>query len=173
MDKKTPFYSLHKKYNAKFISFAGYKMPIQYQGVNIEHNHVRNFVGVFDVSHMAQIMITGIDAFNLVQRLTTNDIAKMRDGKVQYSCMLNVDGGIVDDLLVYRFSSDAYMLVVNAANAEKDLNWISQHSTDDANINNITHDKGLLAIQGPKSYSILQKLTDIKLDVRSNLLTPW
>ena len=163
MDKQTPFYFLHKQYNAKLVSFAGYKMPIQYKGVGFEHNHVRNSVGVFDVSHMAQIMIKGNQAFDLVQKITTNDVSKLYDGKIQYSCMLNFNAGIIDDLLVYRFSNEIYMLVVNAANAVKDFNWIASQNDVNVEILNITNQRGLLAIQGPQANVILQKLTDINL----------
>ncbi|MAQ70327.1 MAG: glycine cleavage system protein T [Flavobacteriales bacterium] len=163
MDRKTPFHAFHQKFDAKLVSFAGYTMPIQYKGVNFEHNHVRNHVGVFDVSHMAQILISGIKAFDLVQYVTTNDIGNLIDGKVQYSCMLNENGGVIDDLLVYRFSANSYMLVVNAANAEKDFNWICAHNNMDAKIINVTQDRGLLAVQGPISSRLLQRFTDINL----------
>jgi aminomethyltransferase len=138
-------------------------MPIQYKGVNFEHNHVREHVGVFDVSHMAQIIISGIDSFNLVQKLTTNDVSKLVVGKVQYSCMLNQEGGIIDDLLVYCISIDSYMLVVNASNAEKDFCWISNNNTYDVSVVNITDSQGLLSIQGPKSIELLQQFTNLNL----------
>jgi len=163
LDKRTPFYSFHQQYNAKLVSFAGYQMPIQYKGVNFEHNHVRNNVGLFDVSHMAQILITGVNAFDLIQKITTNDVSKLIDGKVQYSCMLNYNGGIIDDLLVYRISFDRYMLVVNASNTEKDFTWISLNNTFGVEILNITDQRGLLAIQGPNAHIVLQKLTNIDL----------
>ena len=138
-------------------------MPIQYKGVNFEHNHVREHVGVFDVSHMAQILVKGEKAFDLIQKITTNELSKLIDGKVQYSCMLNSDGGIIDDLLVYRFNINSYMLVVNAANTDKDINWI--HSCNDMGVEviNITSERGLLAVQGPKTNAVLQKLTDLDL----------
>ena len=138
-------------------------MPIQYKGVNFEHNHVREHVGVFDVSHMAQILVKGEKSFDLIQKITTNELSKLIDGKVQYSCMLNADGGIIDDLLVYRFNVNSYMLVVNAANTDKDINWI--HSCNDMGVEviNITAERGLLAVQGPKTNAILQKLTDLDL----------
>jgi len=138
-------------------------MPIQYKGVNFEHNHVREHVGVFDVSHMAQILLKGEKAFDLIQKITTNELSKLIDGKVQYSCMLNADGGIIDDLLVYRFNINSYMLVVNASNTDKDINWI--HSCNDMGVEviNITSQRGLLAVQGPKTNAILQKLTDLEL----------
>ena len=138
-------------------------MPIQYKGINFEHNHVRRSVGVFDVSHMAQIHIKGNYAFNLVQRITTNDIGKLTPGKVQYSCMLNQKGGIVDDLLVYCLKKDFYMLVVNASNANKDYNWICANNVDNVEIIDVTKNHGLLAVQGPGSYDLLQKLTNVNL----------
>ena len=163
MDKKTAFYSLHQQNQAKIVSFAGYLMPIHYEGVTIEHMHVRNSVGVFDVSHMAQIIIKGKLSFDLVQRITTNDVSKLYDGKVQYSCMLNYDGGIIDDLLVYRLSSEEYMLVVNASNAVKNINWINSQNDMNVEVVDLTSDRGLLALQGPNTYSILQELTSINL----------
>ena len=164
MDKKTPFYSFHSNLGAQLVSFAGYMMPIKYKGINFEHNFVRSNVGVFDVSHMAQITIKGNHASELVQLLTTNDIDKLINGKVQYSCMLNEEGGIIDDLLVYRFNQNYYMLVVNASNAEKDFNWICKHNKFGAEVENITHQRGLLAIQGPNAVKVLQLLTDLNLN---------
>ena len=163
MDKKTVFYSFHEQLNAQLVSFAGYKMPIKYKGINFEHKYVRSNVGVFDVSHMAQIVIKGNDASNFLQYITTNDINNLIDGKVQYSCMLNESGGIIDDLLVYRFNEEHYMLVVNASNAEKDFNWICKYNKFGVSIENITNSNGLLAIQGPNALSLLQTLTDINL----------
>ena len=164
MDKKTPFYSIHKSLNAKLVPFAGYLMPIQYKGVIFEHNHVREKLGVFDVSHMSQIMIEGDNAGVFLQRITTNDIFKLKDGKVQYSCMLNEDGGIIDDLLVYRINSTLYMLVVNASNAMKDFDWINSKNDFNLSILDVTPKRGLLALQGPKSKDLLQKLTSIDLN---------
>ncbi|MBF25414.1 MAG: glycine cleavage system protein T [Flavobacteriales bacterium] len=164
MDKKTAFYSLHKQNKAKIVSFAGYMMPIHYKGVTVEHLHVRNSVGVFDVSHMAQIIIQGQFAFDLVQKITTNDVAKLYDGKVQYSCMLNEAGGIIDDLLVYRLSIEKYMLVVNASNALKNIDWITTQNDMNVDVVNITEERGLLAVQGPATYSILQKVTSLNLN---------
>tara|TARA_B100001250_G_scaffold412101_1_gene442434 strand:- start:854 stop:1882 length:1029 start_codon:yes stop_codon:yes gene_type:complete len=145
------------------VSFAGYEMPIQYKGVAFEHNHVRNSVGVFDVSHMAQILINGANAFDLIQKITTNNLSKLVDGKIQYSCMLNHNGGIIDDLLVYKLAFDRYMLVVNAANTVKDFNWICLNNSFGVEVLNITEERGLLAIQGPHSEMILQKFTNINL----------
>jgi len=164
LDKKTPFYHFYKTYNAKLVSFAGYTMPIQYKGINFEHNYVRTSAGLFDVSHMAQIIIKGVNAFDLVQKITTNNILKLHNGKIQYSCMLNFEGGILDDLLIYQFSKEKYMLVVNASNAKKDFDWISSQNDLDVEIINTTASKGLLAIQGPDSIHILQKITNINLE---------
>ena len=138
-------------------------MPIQYKGINFEHNHVRDHVGVFDVSHMAQILIKGEGSFDLIQRITTNELSKLIDGKIQYSCMLNPKGGIIDDLLVYRFDLNSYMLVVNAANTDKNIHWINNCNDMEVDVVNITSERGLLAIQGPKTHSLLQQLTDIDL----------
>ena len=138
-------------------------MPIQYKGINFEHNHVRDHVGVFDVSHMAQILIKGEGSFDLIQRITTNELSKLIDGKIQYSCMLNPKGGIIDDLLVYRFDLNSYMLVVNAANTDKDIHWINNCNDMGVDVVNITSERGLLAVQGPKTHSLLQQLTDIDL----------
>ena len=164
MDRRTPFYFFHQSLNAKIVSFAGFLMPMHYQGVNFEHNHVRNNVGVFDVSHMAQIMITGSKAFDLVQYVTTNDVSKLINGKVQYSCILNKEGGVIDDLLVYRIHAESYMLVVNASNAQKDFDWICMNNQVGAHVENITSSRGLLAIQGPLSLKVLQPFTDINLN---------
>ena len=164
MHKRTPFYSLHQINNAKLVPFAGHIMPIQYKGVIFEHNTVRSNVGVFDVSHMCQIIIEGDYAFDLVQKITTNDVEKLINGDIQYSCMLNAKGGIIDDLLVYRISNNKYMLVVNASNAQKDFQWICSNNIYNLTITDITPKRGLLAIQGPKALQILQNLTSISLD---------
>ena len=164
MHKKTAFYSLHQLNNAKLMPFGGYFMPIQYKGVIYEHNTVRSNVGVFDVSHMCQIMIKGEFAIDLVQKITTNDAEKLNDGDVQYSCMLNENGGIIDDLLVYKISSNLFMLVVNASNAKKDFDWISSFNEYNLSIKDITHQRGLLAVQGPNALQLLQNLTSLPLD---------
>ena len=164
LHKRTAFYSLHQLNNAKLVPFAGYIMPIQYKGVIFEHNTVRSNVGVFDVSHMCQIIIEGDSAFDLVQKITTNDVEKLMDGDIQYSCMLNKKGGIIDDLLVYRISCNKYMLVVNASNAQKDFQWICSSNTYNLSISDITSKRGLLAVQGPKALQLLQNLTPISLD---------
>ncbi len=145
------------------VPFAGYNMPVQYAGINAEHETVRKAVGVFDVSHMGEFILNGENALDLIQRVTSNDASKLVDGKVQYSCLPNEDGGIVDDLLVYRISEKAYMLVVNASNIEKDWNWISKYNTKNVEMHNISDKTSLLAVQGPQAAATLQKLTSMNL----------
>lgn len=145
------------------VPFAGYNMPVQYAGINAEHETVRKAVGVFDVSHMGEFILKGDGALDLIQRVSSNDATKLYDGKVQYSCLPNNDGGIVDDLLVYRIDEKTYMLVVNASNIEKDWDWISQHNTAGVDMKNISDRTSLLAVQGPKAAEALQSLTDIDL----------
>lgn len=145
------------------VPFAGYNMPVQYVGINQEHETVRKAVGVFDVSHMGEFILKGPDALDLIQRVCSNDASKLIDGKVQYSCLPNDKGGIVDDLLVYRLNENAYMLVVNASNIEKDWNWISSFNTKNVEMHNISDKTSLLAVQGPLAQQALQKLTAIDL----------
>ena len=153
----------HISLGAKMVPFAGYNMPVQYAGINAEHTTVRTGVGVFDVSHMGEFILKGENALDLIQRVTSNDASKLYDGKVQYSCLPNEDGGIIDDLLVYRIDEKTYMLVVNASNIEKDWNWIQQYNTKDVEMHNISDKTSLLAIQGPKAAEALQSLTDVNL----------
>lgn len=145
------------------VPFAGYNMPVQYTGVNEEHNTVRTSVGVFDVSHMGEFILKGKQAIDLLQKVTSNDVSALTPGKVQYSCLPNEQGGIVDDLLVYKIDEETYMAVVNASNIEKDWNWISKHNTFGVEMKNISDQTSLLAVQGPKAEATLQKLTDIDL----------
>src|SRR6195952_890724 len=161
--KQTPFYLKHISLGAKMVDFAGFSMPVSYSGINDEHATVRNNAGVFDVSHMGEFILKGENALDLIQRVTSNDAAKLYDGKVQYSCLPNKDGGIIDDLLVYRIDEKTYMLVVNASNIEKDWNWISQFNNNGVDMKNISARTSLLAIQGPKAAEALQSLTDIDL----------
>lgn len=161
--KNTAFTSTHISLNAKMVPFAGYNMPVSYAGVNAEHETVRNGVGVFDVSHMGEFLITGKNALELIQKISSNDASKLVDGKAQYSCLPNDRGGIVDDLLIYRFNAEKYLLVVNASNIEKDWNWISQHNTMDATMRDISEEYSLLAIQGPKAVEAMQPLTQVDL----------
>jgi aminomethyltransferase len=146
------------------VPFAGYNMPVQYEGVNIEHETVRNGVGVFDVSHMGEFFLKGEHALALIQKVTSNDASKLVDGKAQYSCLPNNEGGIVDDLIVYKIADQHYMLVVNASNIEKDWNWIAQHNDLGVEMINASEEYSLLAIQGPKAAEAMQSLTSIDLN---------
>jgi aminomethyltransferase len=161
--KNTALTDIHIKLGAKMVPFAGYNMPVQYNGINAEHETVRKSVGVFDVSHMGEFILKGENALDLIQKVSSNDASKLYDGKVQYSCLPNQDGGIVDDLLVYRIDEKTYMLVVNASNIEKDWNWISQHNTMGVDMKDISDRTSLLAVQGPKAAEALQSLTDTDL----------
>lgn len=162
--KNTPFTEKHIALGAKMAEFAGYNMPISYSGINDEHAAVRNNAGVFDVSHMGEFILKGENALDLIQRVTTNDASKLTNGKAQYSCLPNNDGGIVDDLLVYCIEENkVYMLVVNASNIEKDWNWIQQFNSKQVEMHNISDKTCLLAIQGPNATKILQPLTDMDI----------
>jgi aminomethyltransferase len=162
--KSTAFKHIHEKLGAKMVPFAGFYMPVQYEGLIAEHLNVRENVGVFDVSHMGEFFVSGPKAFELVQFVTSNDVSKLVDGGIQYSCMPNDNGGIVDDLLVYRINEEKYMLVVNGANLDKDWAWISEkNSTIGAEIVNLSDEYSLLAVQGPKAADALQSLTSIDM----------
>jgi aminomethyltransferase len=154
---------LHVSLGAKMIEFAGYNMPVLYNNLIQEHNAVRNSIGVFDVSHMGEFLLKGENALDLVQLVTSNDASVLVDGKIQYSCLPNDKGGIVDDLLVYRVSATEFYLVVNASNIEKDWNWISKHNTFGVEMTNLSEGTSLLAVQGPNAIKALQKLTDVNL----------
>lgn len=159
----TALNQIHKQLGAKMMEFAGFEMPVEYSGIKDEHMTVRDSVGVFDVSHMGEFWVKGPNALELVQRITTNDVAKLTIGQAQYSCFPNGKGGIVDDLLVYFFAPEKYMLVVNAANIDKDWNWVVSQNTNGAVLENSSNDISQLAIQGPKALETLQKLTNIDL----------
>ncbi len=162
--KNTPFTQKHIALGAKMAEFAGYNMPISYTGINDEHAAVRSNAGVFDVSHMGEFILKGENALDLIQRVTTNDASKLSNGKAQYSCLPNNDGGIVDDLLVYCLEENkTYMLVVNAGNIDKDWNWISQHNDNKVEMHNVSDKTCLLAIQGPNATKILQPLTELDI----------
>ncbi len=154
---------LHEKLGGKMVEFAGYNMPVQYEGVKAEHHTVRNEVGVFDVSHMGEFFVSGDKALDFLQYITSNDVSKLVPGKIQYTCLPNADGGIVDDFLLYMLDENSYLLVVNASNMEKDLAWINKHNTFGCTINNQSDNYSLLAVQGPKSIELLQELTDVNL----------
>lgn len=158
MLKRTPFYNLHTAIGAKIVEFAGFEMPVQYSSTIEEHLAVRRSVGVFDVSHMGEFYVRGKDALSFLQKVTINDAARLKTGRVQYSAMCYEDGGIIDDLLVYRMENE-YMLVVNASNLQKDFEWLQSQKFGDVELENVSDSTALLAVQGPKSLSTLQKLT--------------
>jgi len=161
--KNTALTHIHESFGAKMVPFAGYNMPVQYEGVNAEHEIVRNGVGVFDVSHMGEFLVSGPNALALIQKVTSNDAATLVIGKAQYSCLPNENGGIVDDLIVYKIKDEQYLLVVNASNIEKDWNWISSKNDVGAEMKNISDDYSLLAIQGPMAMEAMQSLTSVDL----------
>ena len=161
--KSTPFTDIHIALGAKMHEFAGYNMPIEYSGINDEHLTVRTGVGVFDVSHMGEIWVKGPKALDLIQKLCSNDASKLNVGQAQYSCFPNGKGGIVDDILVYYFEPEKYMLVVNASNVEKDWNWLNDNNTVGAVLENASDHTAQLAVQGPKATELLQKLTPVNL----------
>ncbi len=163
--KKTTFYNIHEKYGAKIVEFAGYRMPIQYTSIIGEHKAVRDSVGVFDVSHMGEVFITGTKAQAFVQHITINDASKLTPGRVQYSAMCYPDAGMVDDLLVYKFNDEKFLLVVNASNTEKDFNWMNENNSFGVKIDNQSDNYSLLAVQGPKSKDVVQQLCDKNLDL--------
>ena len=161
--KTTPFTEKHIALGAKMHEFAGYNMPIEYSGIIDEHLTVCNGVGVFDVSHMGEFWVKGPHALDFLQKVTSNNVAALVPGKIQYTCFPNEDGGIVDDLLVYQYEPEKYLLVVNASNIEKDWNWCVSHNTEGAELENSSDNMAQLAVQGPKAIQALQKLTDINL----------
>jgi len=161
--KHIPLRHIHEALGAKMVDFAGFYMPVQYEGVNIEHETVRNGVGVFDVSHMGEFILSGEKALDLIQKVCSNDASTIEIGKAQYSCLPNENGGIIDDLIIYRMKEDQYLLVVNASNIDKDWEWISKHNDMGAEMRNLSDEYALLAIQGPKSIEAMQSLTSVKL----------
>lgn len=163
MIKQITLSDIHKDLGAKMIPFAGYNMPVSYEGVNLEHETVRENVGVFDVSHMGEFLVLGPNALELIQKVTSNDASKLVDNQAQYSCLPNATGGIVDDLIVYRINNEKWLLVVNASNIQKDWDWINSQNEIGAELKNISEDYSLLAIQGPKAVQAMQSLTSIDL----------
>lgn len=161
--KQVPLNNVHIALGAKMVPFAGFNMPVQYEGVNIEHETVRNGVGVFDVSHMGLFKITGSDALAFAQKVTSNDVAVLVDGKAQYGYFPNDKGGVVDDIITYRVNENEYLMVVNASNIEKDFEWISQFKTGNVTLENLSDAYSLLAVQGPKANEAMQSLTDVNL----------
>ncbi|MGJ1433907.1 glycine cleavage system aminomethyltransferase GcvT [Sphingobacterium spiritivorum] len=163
MSKNTALTEHHIALGAKMVPFAGFNMPVQYSGINDEHETVRNGVGVFDVSHMGEFILKGDNVLDLLQKVSSNDVSKLYDGKVQYGYLPNENGGIVDDFLTYRIDEKTYFLVVNASNIEKDWNWISKYNTYGVEMKDISDQTSLFAVQGPKAAEALQSLTDIEL----------
>lgn len=163
--KRTNFYNIHKKLGAKLVEFAGFEMPIQYSSIIAEHKAVRNSVGVFDVSHMGEVFVKGEKALDFVQHIAVNDASKLQTGRVQYTAMCYEDGGIVDDLLVYKIADGEFLLVINASNIEKDFEWMQKHNQFGVELKNESDDYSLLAVQGPNSLKTLQKLTDTQIDM--------
>lgn len=161
--KKVPLNDLHESLGAKMIEFAGFQMPVRYSSDRAEHLAVRNNVGVFDVSHMGEFLLKGERALELIQKLCTNDASKLSIGKAQYTCMTNEHGGIIDDLLIYRLAEDEYMMVVNAANIEKDWAWIQKNNTEGVYLQDISTDTCLFAVQGPNAVKVLQKISSVDL----------
>lgn len=162
--KKLVLFDLHESIGGKMVDFAEYKMPIQYaDGIMAEHNAVRNSVGVFDVSHMGEIFVNGRNSLNFLQYITSNDVKRLKPGQVQYTCMPNDSGGIVDDLLLYMLAENSYLLVVNASNIRKDLDWLNKNNSFNCFIENESDNYSLIAVQGPKSILLLQELTDVRL----------
>lgn len=162
--QNTTLTETHIALGAKIVPFAGFNMPVSYEGINIEHETVRKDVGVFDVSHMGEFLISGPNALDLIQKVTSNDASKLVDGKAQYSCFPNDKGGIVDDLIVYKIADEKYLLVVNASNIKKDWDWISSYNTMNADMRDLSDEYSLLAIQGPKAAVAMQSLTSVDLE---------
>lgn len=165
--KNTSLYQIHLGLGAKMVPFAGFNMPVSYSGIKAEHQAVREALGMFDVSHMGEFLVKGEHALDFLQYVTSNDVAKLEDGKVQYSCMPNGQGGIVDDLLVYRINAEKYLLVVNASNMEKDWNWLQKQNKWGVQMEDLSDNLSLLAVQGPKAVAALQSLTAIDLQAIS------
>lgn len=161
--KKTALYLNHLELDAKMVSFAGYEMPVQYEGVKIEHKTVRDALGIFDISHMGEFLLEGSHAIELIQKISSNNVRKLNIGDAQYSCLPNTNNGIVDDILIYRIKEETFLLVVNASNIEKDWQWILKHNTYGVTMKNLSDDYSLLAIQGPKTIEALQKITSVDL----------
>ncbi len=172
--KTTILNKTHKDLGAKMSEFAGFEMPIQYEGINIEHENVRKNVGVFDVSHMGNFFVEGSQSLDFLQYITSNDVSKLNPGKVQYSCFPNDKGGIVDDLLVYQLGDKEYMLVVNGANIKKDWEWINQFANKfEVELQNLSDNYSILAVQGPKSPDLMQKLAEDSTDLKNLKYYTW
>jgi aminomethyltransferase len=161
--KRTPLFEMYKQYGGKTIDFGGWDLPVQFSGIKEEHEAVRTKAGLFDVSHMGEIEIKGSGSLSFLQKMMTNDVAKLKNGGIQYTAMCYETGGTVDDLLIYKMSDDYYLLVVNASNIEKDYAWLNQHLTDDMELVNVSEKTAQLALQGPLAQQVLQKLTEVNV----------
>jgi aminomethyltransferase len=163
--KRTPLFPIYEQYGApRVIDFGGWELPVQFYGIQKEHDAVRQRAGLFDVSHMGEVIVTGLFAEAYVQRLTTNDVTRLQNGQAQYSLMCYEDGGVVDDLLVYRLAADRFMLVINASNIDKDIEWMRQHLLEDVQLDNISDKTALLALQGPAAEQILSKVSPVSVN---------
>lgn len=162
--KRTPLYEKHVEQKGKLIDFGGWELPVEYTGIIPEHEAVRNAAGLFDVSHMGEVTVTGADAEKTIQRMVTNDISTMKENQIYYSPMCYPDGGVVDDLLIYKYNDEKYLLVINAANTEKDVEWLQSHVTGKVEVKDVSAEYAQLALQGPKAQKILQKITQKNLE---------
>src|SRR6056297_3370793 len=162
--KTTPLHDAHESLEARMMGFGGFDMPVQYSSIIEEHMAVRNDAGLFDVSHMGELLVEGPNALDLIQNLVTNDASNLYDGRAMYTVMCTPEGGIIDDLIVYRRAEDEYMLVLNAANVERDINWIRDHNSVGATLEDVSDDTVLIALQGPKSLEIAQPFVDADLN---------
>jgi aminomethyltransferase len=162
MDKRTPLYSRHQELGGKIVSFAGWELPVQYTGVIPEHTATRTKAGLFDVSHMGEVFVTGPEATESLQYLTCNDVTKLTDGKAQYSAILNEKGGVVDDIIIYRYAADNYLVCVNASNADKDFEWLKSHNKHNATYTNKSAEYGQVALQGPNAVKIVESIPELK-----------
>ena len=162
--KRTPLYNKHLEQKGRLIDFGGWELPVEYSGIIPEHEAVRNAAGLFDVSHMGEVTVTGEDAEKYIQQMVTNDISNMNSQQIYYSLMCYPDGGVVDDLLIYKYNREKYLLVINAANTEKDVEWLQAYASGNVKVENVSSEYAQVALQGPKAQKILKKLTDKNLD---------
>jgi aminomethyltransferase len=170
MLKRTPLFPVYAEHGARVIDFGGWELPVQFAGIQKEHDAVRQQAGLFDVSHMGEAMVTGTDSLAFLQKLLTNDVSKLEPGQCQYSLMCYPNGGVVDDLLVYKLAESEYMLVINASNIDKDIEWMQQHVSGNVELRNISDETAMLALQGPGAEKVLWKLTDAPI---KELKTYW
>lgn len=161
--KKTPLHHIYSEYGGKTIDFGGWELPVQFSSIKAEHEAVRTKAGLFDVSHMGELLVSGANALAFLQKMLTNDLSKLKIGRTQYNILCNESGGTIDDLLVYRIEEDEFLLVVNAANTDKDFEWLKQHCPEDVKLENVSENYSLLALQGPLAETTLQKLSDSDL----------